>query len=101
MSMSEARTVREVVEEIDGRRIKFNAFDLDTGKLLPAPNQVGHKNQLMRWADREARRHEIARVHPYNYGVWFEDLPVRQETRIQLERTKAKMEQSAGSRTFR
>jgi hypothetical protein len=93
-------TVREVVEEMDGRHIKFNAFDLDTGKLLPAPNQVCHKNQLARWADREARPHEIAKVHPYNYGAWFEDLPVRDETRAQLERTKANVDQMAASRTF-
>ena len=92
--------VREVVEEVDHRRIKYNAFDLNTGKLIPAPYQVCHKSQLSRWADREARSQEIAKLHPYQPGPWFEEVPSREAVDTQLERTKANMEQLAGNHTF-
>ncbi len=36
----DARTIREVVEELDDRRVRFNAFDLDTGKLTPSRHQT-------------------------------------------------------------
>ncbi len=92
--------VREVIEEVDDRRVKYNAFDLNTGKLIPAPYQVCHKSQLSRWADRETRLHEIARFHPYEPGPWFEEVPTREVVDAQLERTKANIEQVAGNNTF-
>jgi hypothetical protein len=96
----DAHVLREVVEEIDSRRIKFNAFNLDTGQLLPSPNQVCRKSQLARWANRGARPREIARVHPYDQSTWFEGLPPGEQVGAQLERAKASMEQMAGNRTF-
>ena len=92
--------VREVIEEVDDRRVKYNAFDLNTGKLIPAPYQICHKSQLSRWADREARPREISRFHPYVPGPWFEEASTRETVDVQLERTKANMEQLAGTHPF-
>ncbi len=95
-----ARIVREVVEDVDGRRIKFNAFELDSGKLIPSPHQICHKSQLARWADREARPREIAKLHPYDPSTWFEGLPPGEQVGAQLERAIASIEQLAGNHTF-
>ncbi len=36
--------IREVVEELDRRRIKYNEFDLQTGDLIPAPFQIAYRS---------------------------------------------------------
>lgn len=95
-----AGLIREVVEEIDRYRIKYNEYNLQTGQLIPAPFQVCHKSQMERWADREARDLEIARLHPQIADPWFTDLPQRQIKRAELELTKASMEQVVGSNTL-
>ena len=96
----DARMVREVVEEIDGRRVKFNAFNLDTGKLIPSPHQVCRKSQLARWADRETTPSETAKLHPYDVSTWFEGLPPGEQVDAKLERTKAGIDEMAGTHTF-
>ncbi len=57
--------IREVAEETDAHQVRFHAFDLATGKLIPVTRQTCHRRQLARWADREASPQEIARTHPY------------------------------------
>lgn len=96
----DARTIREVVEELDDRRVRFNAFDLDTGKLAPSRHQTCSESQLVRWADREALPHEVARLHPYDLTTWFEGLRPGEQAATQLERAKAGMEQLAGNYTY-
>jgi hypothetical protein len=96
----DASIVREVVEEVDSRRVKFNAFELRTGKLIPARPQVCRKSQLARWADRETSQHETARIHPFNPGAWFVGVPDREAVEAQLERVKASMAQTAASQAF-
>ncbi len=95
-----ARVVREVVEEVDHHRIKYNEFDLATGNLIASPFRICHKSQLARWADREARPVEIARFHPYEPTPWFEAVPSREMKKTELELTKANIEQVAGNYTF-
>ena len=95
-----ASIVREVVEEVDARRVKFNAFELRTGKLIPARRQVCRRSQLARWADREASQRETARIHPFNPGSWFVEVPDRQAVDAELERVKAGMAQTAASQAF-
>ncbi len=69
--------VREVIEEMDSRHVRYVAFDLETGKLLPARHSVCGKSELKRWADREAGPRERDRIHPYQWES--EMLPSRQE----------------------
>ncbi len=80
--------IREVVEETDAHHVSFNAFDLDTGKLIPAPHQVCHRRQLARWSDREATEQETARTHPYEGGAWFDILFPREHDSEPLEQAK-------------
>ncbi len=58
--------IREVIEEVDSRHVKYMVFELDTGRLLPARHQVCGKRELRNWADREARPQEVARMHPFD-----------------------------------
>jgi hypothetical protein len=93
------RIVREVVEEVDDRRVKFNAFDLASGKLIPAQPQVCHRSQLARWADRQASAEETARIHPFDPEAWFADVPDREAVNAELERVKARMAQTAAGQS--
>jgi hypothetical protein len=61
--------IREVVEETDAHYVKYNVFELATGKLIPAPHQICHKRQFARWAHRAASEAEAPRMHPYNPGA--------------------------------
>src|SRR5512142_2995994 len=55
--------IREVIEEVDSRHVKYSAFELDSGPWLPARHSVCSRRDMQRWADREARPHEEARLH--------------------------------------
>ncbi len=68
----DACIVREVVEELDDRRVKFNTFDLSTGKFVPTRHKVWDKAQLARWADRETSLSETALLHPYQSRAWLD-----------------------------
>ncbi len=70
----DACIMREVVEELDERRVKFNTFDLSTGKFIPTRHKVWNKSQLARWADREASISENALVHPYQSQAWLDTM---------------------------
>ena len=60
-----ARVIREVVEEVDDHHVNFNAFELDTGKLIPARHRAAHKRAMARWADRAALPSETDLIHPF------------------------------------
>ncbi len=64
-----SRVLREVVEEIDEQRIKFNAFDLGTGRLLPSRHRTCGKGEMASWAEREAMPDETARAHPFDPAI--------------------------------
>jgi hypothetical protein len=55
-------TIREVVDVMDRKKVLYNAYDLQTGKLLRAPLQVCLKKQMIRWADREATPEEYSNM---------------------------------------
>jgi hypothetical protein len=69
---------RQVVEEIDQRKVKYNAFGLKDGRLTPAVGQICRKSDLAHWADREANLDEIAKMHPFEQLPWFEAIPPRE-----------------------
>jgi hypothetical protein len=96
----DAHIAREVVEEIDKRKVKYNAFDLIDGRLIPAALQICRKSDLAHWADREANRDEIAKIHPFEPLPWFEEIPHREVRAAELELTKANLQQVVGNNTI-
>ena len=54
------QAAREVVEVMDRKQIKFNAYSLKTGRLMHGPHQICGRDQMIQWADREATREECA-----------------------------------------
>ena len=60
-----AGLIREVIQELDQRHVRFNTFDLATGQLIAERRQTCRKSQLVLWADREANARELQRMHPY------------------------------------
>jgi hypothetical protein len=60
-----AQIAREVVEEVDRRKIKYNAFDLKDSKATPSVMQICRKSALALLADREANPDEIAKLHQF------------------------------------
>jgi len=88
---------REVVEEVDQHKIKYNAFDLKDGGLIPSAMQVCRKSDMAHWADREATPDEIAKIHPFEKLPWFEEVPHREVKGAELELTKANLQQVVGN----
>ena len=80
--------IREVVEETDAHHVKFNQFELATGKLMPAPKRVSHRRQFARWAGREATEAEAARTHPYKAEAWLDAEPPALRVGTPLDRVK-------------
>ena len=56
------RIAREVIALVSRRKVVYNAYDLRTGKLVRTPHQICPSKQLVRWADREARPEEFAKI---------------------------------------
>jgi len=56
------RIVREVIAERYHRKVVYNAYNMQTGRLLRAPHQICSVKQLIRWADREATAEESANL---------------------------------------
>lgn len=56
------RVAREVIAVMRHRKVVYNAYDLQSGNLLRRPHQICPKNQLLRWADREAKPEEFAKL---------------------------------------
>ncbi len=95
-----AQIAREVVEEVDQRKIKYNAFDLKNREAIPVVMQICRKSALALWADREANPEEIAKIHPFEQLPWFEAVPPRELRGAELELTKANMQQVVGNNSI-
>ena len=95
-----AHSAREVVEEVDRRKVKYNAFDLADGRLIPTAMQTCRKSDLALWADREANPDEIGKIHPFDPLPWFEELPHSEVKAARLELTKANIQQVVGNNTI-
>lgn len=94
------RVVREVVEELDRRKVRYNSFDLKDGRLLQAPLQICFKSQLLRWADREAKPGEVARIHPFEPAPGFEASAIQESLSRDQVLLKAGSEQAAGTKSL-
>ncbi len=92
--------VREVVEEVDRRRVKFNTFELVTGKLMPTRHNVSDKDRLARWADRETDASEAARLHRYGTGAPSGMLSSPDEAGRPLEQARAALDEMPSHHTF-
>lgn len=57
-----AQIAREVIAVTHHRKVVYNVYDLRTGKLLSMPHQICPRNQMIRWADREATPEEYAKL---------------------------------------
>ncbi len=88
--------IREVVEELDRLRVKYNEFDLRTGELMPAPFRVAYKSQMARWAEREARAFEVSRLHRVNRPSWLDASKPGEMTQMETELRRANQEQVVG-----
>ena len=67
-----AQTAREVIAVIPHRKVVYNAYDLQTGKLIHTPHQICPRNQMIRWADREATPEEYAMLERNGAAAVFE-----------------------------
>ncbi len=56
--------LREIVEEMDRIRIRFNEFDLKTGRLRIPVRRIGYKRPFARWATRPATSAERTQTRP-------------------------------------
>ena len=56
------RIVREVIAQRYHRKVVYNAYNMQTGRLLREPHQICSVKQLIRWADREATSEESANL---------------------------------------
>ncbi|HTO99992.1 MAG TPA: hypothetical protein VMJ64_01360 [Anaerolineales bacterium] len=92
----EAGIIREVVEEIDERNVRANAFELSTGKLVPTRHSTWNRRELARWAQRETTAGEVRRIHPYEPTAWF-DVPFPSDHGgTPLEQAKTTLEGTPG-----
>ncbi len=89
-------TIREIIEDVDRWRVKYNEYALETGQLIPAAFRVGYKSQLARWAEREARAFEVARLHQLGPHPWSETLRPQEITQNEMELSRATREQTVG-----
>lgn len=89
--------IREIVEEVDRWRVKYDEYALDSGQLMPAAFRVGYKSQLGRWAEREARAFEVERLHQVGPHPWSEALRPQEIARGEKELSRATREQAVGN----
>ncbi len=96
----DACIVREVVEEVDDRHVKYQAFELESGRLLPARHRVCEKRDLARWASRLADPDEVARIHPFEPASALDSPfpPDRRDAR--LEEAMTAIHGTPGAHTF-
>ncbi len=86
------RVAREIMEEVDRHKVKYNAFDLVSGRLVSVPFQICFKSQIVRWADREANLAEISRFHPHREASPIEKTPTGRMESTELELSRAWMQ---------
>jgi hypothetical protein len=96
----QACIVREIIEEVDERRVRFNAFELPTGRLVPTRHHVCEKSQFAQWADREASATERAILHPYGQEQSHAQADGATHGRQDVAAARAMIESSPGHHTF-
>lgn len=96
----EARIIREVVEEVDRHHVRFNAFEMDTGRLSPTRHRVCDRWELSRWADRVAASSELARMHPFEQSALSGVLPAPDHGALRPEQARASLDSAPGTHTF-
>lgn len=94
------RVLREVVEEVDEQHVKFHAFDLESGRLLPSRHRVCETTQMAAWAERAASPREMELIHPYEWAAWTDEPGPHAERGIGLEAAKTSMESTPGPHVF-
>jgi hypothetical protein len=95
-----ASMIREVFEEVDRRHVKYHAFELGSGRLLPARRQVCDRRELARWADREAKFDEIARIHPFEQRAAVDMALPQEHGTLRVDEARTAMDESPGAHTF-
>jgi hypothetical protein len=91
--------LREIVEEVDSRHVRYNAFELESGRLLPARHRVCSTGEMQRWADRQAEACETDRIHPFDPdgsadGAWWN------RSSMDPEQARAAADAAPGAHTF-
>ncbi len=85
--------LREFVEEMDRFRIRFNEFDLKTGRLRIPVRRIGYKRPFARWAKRQATSAERAQTHPTARGPELASANSDELGRLEHEHRRAGIEQ--------
>ncbi len=85
--------IREVIEEVDQFRIKFNEFDKRTGRLISPPMRISYKRPFARWASREASQRELGWLHPNAGHAWLASGKAGEENSLDQDHRRARMEQ--------
>lgn len=85
--------LREVVEELDRFRIRFNEFDLQTGRLHAPARRVGYKRPFARWATRKATAAELALARPAATSSGLASANVYELGKLEHEHRRAGIEQ--------
>ena len=88
-----------VIEEVDNRHVRYIAFELESGRLLPARHSTCGKAELRRWGDREIEPHEQARIHPYQANAPAESNPSA-GYHLRPEEARAVADGAPGAHTF-
>jgi hypothetical protein len=95
-----ARVLREVVEELDEGRVKFNAFDLQSGRLLPSRHRTCDRRDMAAWAEREAQPDETARAHPFERPPWSGSGRPDGDRPVSMETARAALETASAPHAF-
>lgn len=66
----ERRRAREVLR-VDHHMVHFSTYNLETGKLHGAPGRQCTRDEIIRWADREATAVETDSLHREEYEALF------------------------------
>ncbi len=85
--------VREIVEDLDRFRVRFNEFDLNTGRLIAPPLRVSYKRPFARWARREATINELGRLHPGSQRVLVQSARSTETQTLERQHVRARVEQ--------
>ncbi len=95
-----ARIIREVVEEVDRHNVRFNAFEMDSGRLSPTRHRVCSRRELASWADREAASCETRRIHPFDQDANSDMFAAPERGTLRVEEARAALDGMAGTHTF-
>ena len=90
------RMAREVLEELDRFRVKYNAYDLTSGYLLRAPHRICQKRQLVHWADREATEEEKTSLQREEAATLFANEPATSAEEVEINFNGAEVLETVG-----